>query len=525
MIKRTDILNILYNHQKIAVDLALSNNRAQFILPTGTGKTFIQVANIGLDMIDYPDNDTYIIQVPRILLSYQIFEELFFFLRQFNLESDFLIVHSGTKIDDGDLLERLQDKQSLSVQSGNTSYGDMKWTEIPVTTSTDDIEKQFIDSKKRKRPLIIVQTYNSAHKTFNVLENLGFRSRMIQNDECQYLVSEEFNHLLNMDCDKMFSFTATAKNTERIGMNNTDLWGNVLQKMTPREAIESGLIVRPRMIYMGSKSPIEKDEVDRLMPLFIRQDFESLKEHSPNVNAKVLICTRGTNDIHNFMNSYESIDLMNQGVNIFAIGSNPKVDNWYNGVKMNRNEWLRILQDTGKDESAEMIVLHIDILSEGIDVPGFTGISFFSTKEKDKFIQCYGRSARLSKRDRDRLKTGEINTVDLSNWEKPYSYVILHEFNETDKSQSEGLAMMVNNLREYGFDPSRDIIIKSQRGSGESEELEILTLDDIDKTKKRLVSKYETWFKVEAEHQARLSANISDKTFTEMDHVMLSYFN
>lgn len=515
----TEIFDILYDHQKESLVELMKEKRGKIILPTGTGKTFIQAAVIAMNILKNPMDTSWphtcthvhIVQVPRILLSYQILNEVYFFLNKFNIPAKYLVVHSGTKVDEGNL---------LMLHSKN-----IDWLDIDVTTKKEVIQQNIIQSKNLCRPLIIVQTYHSADNTFEVLKDMNIVAKTVQNDECQYLVSSEFGYLLRVECEKFYSYTATQKNAHFLGMNNEELWGKELAKMTPREAVDKGIIVRPRMIYQASKNPISKEDERKSFPIFIESDWDALNSVNPKVNNKMLVKTRGTDDMSIFINSKECERFIENGVHVFVIGSNDKINNWYNGEVMKRTDWLEKLQSIGNDYDSEMIVLHFDILSEGIDVSGFTGISLFSAPELDKFIQNFGRTARLDKTDRDLLKEGIITTKDLKTWKKPYSYVIVHEFNDLDKSQSESISQMVSNLREYGFDPKRDVIVTSQRGVVDGEPMEDL-LDENDKKRihGKFIERQELYYRTEKEEEARLSAQESNKTLEQLRNNFLNMF-
>ena len=47
-------------------------------------------------------------------------------------------------------------------------------------------------------------------------------------------------------------------------------------------------------------------------------------------------------------------------------------------------KWLKQLQIDGSNPNQEMIVIHYDILTEGIDVPGLTGVLFLRNLKKIK---------------------------------------------------------------------------------------------------------------------------------------------
>jgi len=105
--------SLLYPHQSEPMEDIMNSDRGKIIYPTGTGKTYMQAATISLDILHNPIDvkcslDTsrvYIIQVPRILLSYQILNENYKFFNKFGIPAKYLVVHSGTAVDDGKLLK------------------------------------------------------------------------------------------------------------------------------------------------------------------------------------------------------------------------------------------------------------------------------------------------------------------------------------------------------------------------------------------------------------------------------------
>jgi superfamily II DNA or RNA helicase len=509
----SEIKSELAPHQLLALEAIMQNDRGKIIYPTGTGKTRIEAAVIACNVTSNPNAQIHIVHVPRILLSYQILTEVYSFLNKFDIRAKYLLVHSGTSVNEEELLK---------LRSSNLSGF---WVDIDVTTQMDVIERNINHSKNLNVPLIIIQTYDSADRTFNTLTNMGIVASTVQNDECQYLVSSEFVHLLRVDSEKFYSYTATQKNAHLIGMNNETLWGPELAKMTPREAIDLGIIVRPRLIYQASQISVSKEDARKSFPIFVESDWDVLNRVNSGVKNKLLVKTRGTDDMSIFINSKECKRFVESGVHVFVISSNKKVKNWYNGKVYNRTNWLKELQSVGADAESEMIVLHFDILSEGIDVPGFTSISFFSTPELDKFIQNYGRTARLDVSDRKSLQNGDITTSDLKSWKKPFSYIILHEFNDLDTSQSEGISQLVFNMRQYGFDPKRDVIISTNRGIFDGEDMEnLLENDDIRKIQGKLIDKYELYFRAESEKDARLSVESSDQTLEQLNQYFLDLF-
>jgi hypothetical protein len=150
------------------------------------------------------------------------------------------------------------------------------------------------------------------------------------------------------------------------------------------------------------------------------------------------------------------------GVEVFAISSNEEIENDINGVKVKRQEFLKKIKEVGKDKSKMMLVLHYDILTEGIDVPGLTSCMPIRNLNKSRFIQTLGRCSRLDSEDRSRLESGEIDWTDVSEMNKPYAYIILPELTMTNKDDMAQMKQFVLQLRDYGFNPSEDIVSDSE---------------------------------------------------------------
>jgi hypothetical protein len=112
-----------------------------------------------------------------------------------------------------------------------------------------------------------------------------------------------------------------------------------------------------------------------------------------------------------------------------------------------------------------MIVLHYDILTEGIDTV-FTGVLPFQGLGKLKFIQTYGRVARLDHEDRKRIKNGEITSNDLELMYKPYGWVVIPALLFEDIDDNQRITNLVYELRDYGFNPVDDMVVSNINGGG-----------------------------------------------------------
>ncbi len=503
-----NVLERLYPYQKEAVTTTFYNYKGIVCLPTGTGKTFCQAAILANDIVMNPNQfRIYVVNAPRILLTYQLLKEVYSFLVSNGIEARYSFVHSGGKTEESELEE-------MRIEANVDGY-DIPFSEIGSGTSIDGIKEVMDKSKKQDLPLIIFSTYNSADKIEIARKQFTKQPiSIILNDEAHYLVQEQFHDILHtMSSSRCYFFTATTIHTpsdKGRGMNNVELYGEMLYKMTPREAIDLGKMVRPRLHIVKTDGVYSNQDYEKSLSKII---YESYHQHSSVIgnvlSPKILISVKGTGDIKKFLSSKEYDKLKNEGVEIYAVASNEEIGNDANGVKVRRQDFLKILKEAGNDITRKIIVLHYDILAEGIDVSGFTGIMPLRTLSKSKFLQTFGRSARLDKEDRSNLEGGIITSGDVNKMNKPYAYIIIPNVIHSNEDDKLHLTQIINELRDYNFNPSEDIV-SSTRINGITEIEELKGLNDI---KTKIPNIGELIENLEAEIESEKNAKLSKKEF------------
>ena len=467
-----NVFEKLYEYQKEAVKPTLFYNRGIVSMPTGTGKTYCQASMIANDISQNPGQfRMYVVNAPRIMLSYQLLKEVYGFLVGLDIEARYMFVHSGGKTDE---------KELELVRKDST----IPFSEIGSSISTFQINSMMKKAKKQNLPLIFFSTYNSADKIEIARQGLTQKVSMVLNDEAHYLVQEQFHDILTtLPSPRCYFFTATMIETPSDrgrGMNNEALYGKVLYSMLPIEAILMGKMVRPRLHIVTTDGVYNTDDYNRSLNKIIKDSFEQHEEvlNKTNQTPKLLISAKGTQDMRNFVNnSPEYVQLRNAGVDIYAVSSVEEVGNQINGERVRRQEFLKRLKIDGENPEKKLIVLHYDILAEGIDVSGFTGIMPLRTLNKSKFLQTYGRSARPDKEDRKKIDNNEIELNDLSKLNKPYSYIIIPNIIHSNEDDKANMTELITELRSFGFDPSEDIVSSTRvNGIPEMEELKGLNV-------------------------------------------------
>jgi len=446
------MIDKFYDYQKEAFDACQLNKKGIVCMPTGTGKTFVQAGVIAHDIMSNPGFRMYVINAPRIVLSFQLMKEVQTFLIKENIKARYVAVHSGRVEDDEEILK-------LQYEMG------MGHSEILNTTSSGEVKDIISLALTQDLPLIFFSTYHSADRIEGGRKHFK-HIEIVLNDEAHYLVQDRFYNIVDdLKTNRKYFFTATTKETpsnEGRGMNNESTYGSIIYNMTPREAIDRGKMVRPRMHFVtGGRGQIyNREDVETSLGMLV---IESFRQHEYTLTgsdaAKMLVAVNGTKDIQNILKSTELNRIMRSGVSIYAIASDPSIGSQVNGQKVTRLEFLKQLKKEGKDHTKRMIIIHYDILTEGIDIPGITGVLFLRSMTKSKFIQTFGRAARLDPDDRAKFESGEIKPDDLHLMDKPYAYVIVPTLTHSDNDAVDNIGDLIAELREYGFKPTEDVII------------------------------------------------------------------
>lgn len=422
---------ILRQHQLDAVDEVIADIRdkdgkGRVILPTGTGKTLIQ-AQIIVDAHKKLGHITFAIFSPRILLAFQHLVNISDHLISNGIDAEYLNVNSGN------FDERIINEERRRLN--------MPAERVPSTTSSEEIGRAYRRAKERGKILVISSTYHSAER----IRSAEIPIDLQLNDEAHNMVSEEFTvcHGIGHNC---FYFTATEKYTDSdvgLGMNNEVLWGNTVFEKLPKEMIDVGEMLPPVLhIVETSQRQIEDNDYNSIFSAISESFFEHRRRlHSISANPtiigpKLLVTMEGQRTLRGILGekgalgciTFETFRKQYPNISIFSISSD--LGAYVNG------QWLAPGTNT-KDEllqqvrhlsdNAEAIVLYVDMLTEGIDVPGITAFMPFRGMGESAFTQGVGRSTRLHHLDRIRFYNGEIGTADAdaTNYIKPSAEIII----------------------------------------------------------------------------------------------------
>lgn len=404
-------------HQSKALEAISKSERGQVILPTGTGKTRIQVAMIVKDMLSKDGGfGTYLIASHRLLLNKQLMDELLDLCLKCNLPVNALYVGSARHDD-----KEVYDKYFYDI------VGDFR---VDYTTSRDAIKAFATETLAANRHLIVVSTYHSFDNLV-CLDSIDICAY----DEAHNTVEEEFHSNIEMVMPRIkrnYFFTATRKTCaiSGHGMEDEAFYGKPIIEVSPTEMINAGEILRPRIITMFLDNDTPKGSVStnnqHMLVKTITEGFISskakVKSDSSNPEAignKMIVSSEGSDELNIVQESEEFKAWCGTNhVKVFSFSS--KYGAFIDFEKSDRDTVYKAMKDIPDSEDA--ILLHIDILTEGMDLPAITSILLLRNLNEISLFQTLGRGLRLMKTDRQGLYSG---LVTKDQFVKRYAYLIL----------------------------------------------------------------------------------------------------
>jgi superfamily II DNA or RNA helicase len=403
-----NIREAFYKADKIA-NSEFRNLKGRIIIPTGGGKTAVEAFALK-DFINKDGQDVHLVLAPRIVLLNQLIKEYRNYIGQSYIA---LAFHSG------------------KLEKDAEDFKDVKWHENS-TTNIAELQEEYERAKRMKKDLVVFSTYVSAEKL------LGIKFDSLIADESQYCVAEGYHETIRViDSPIKLFFTATEKHThaEGRGLNNTAVYGEVLFKISPKELIEQGYIVEPRLHAMYAKSDKEGSTVIDEIINVAKYQHELTVKKMPY--SKILFAMKGTDDVRKVVDSIKKLKEEMPTHDIFTIVSNSKYGAMVNGEKMPRGNFMKMLR-----ESNNALVFHYDILSEGIDIDGITGVSIMRNMTKSKLLQTIGRAVRPYKAAPELKKCAWITVPVLNGDDETKVYV----------------ADIIRTMRDGGFDISYESV-------------------------------------------------------------------
>ena len=417
--------------------------KGRYVYPTGAGKTLIESLILNHQMERNDGFGVHVVVAPRIALLTQLMREYRIYI--------------------GDKYEQIGFHSNDSKNEGQEHDKDL---DLPVQRKTTDagrVRREVRRAKENNVPLVIFSTYHSLHKlvkdnSSEDLEGLSFETMIA--DESQYCISKNFfKSVQDIDAKVKLYFTATeyhgSSDNERRN-NNEQAFGKVLGQEAIQELVGRGILAVPKLHLVLADSGEEDPDIvdiDETKDGAIARHLVSLAKNIANkqreiVNgalwSKTLFSCRSAKHVRIIMNE-KNLKMLKDAVPEHAVftivsGVKPRID----GKPVDRGEFLKQM----KNHKGNALIFHYDILAEGIDIDGITGVAILRKTRQGKTLQTIGRCLRPYKDD---------PTL------KPHAYVSVPVIDKK-KDYSDLLENVVRRMLTCGFDVNSDDIVVSIPG-------------------------------------------------------------
>jgi superfamily II DNA or RNA helicase len=422
MIKLYDYQNEAFEVAKQRITDSPNDARGRVVIPTGGGKTLLEATILDYVIHNNFSTGIHLVLAPRIMLGNQLLSEYKGFLGKEAFRA--IAFHSGE----------------------HTAEDGVKWKE-QATTQKHVVQQAYADAQMLNQPLVVFSTYHSCGK----LDGIDFDT--IIADEAQYCVAENFNESFrNLSGRVRLTFTATERHTASdsgYGLNNVNLYGDRWFYISPDELIKKGRIVPPRLHIAHIETADDSKSIVSQVKEIAREQI-ALTQDTLDF-SKVLFALNGTDDVKSIEDNVKKLRDEFPKHDVFTITSRSGA--LINGISVKRKEFMSKLKDC---ENA--LIFHYDILSEGIDVDGITGVAIMRNMSLAKLLQTIGRAVRLYKPDPSK---------------KPQAWISVPVVNGNDDDMAR-IAFVIRTLRNGGFDISKEDIYdtKGERHEKEDEDME-----------------------------------------------------
>ena len=395
-------------HQQEALDVMELQSKGQIIVPTGGGKTMCMIEDAKRQFTKNSVSKTIVVVAPRILLAQQLCE---------------------------DFLELIDDVDVLHVHSGETHH--------TSTTKTKEIEEWYHNSVKN---ILIFTTYHSLHK---IAESPDIEVDTIYFDEAHNSVQKNFIESVDyfsLVARRSYFFTATPKHSltpMKAGMNDVDIFGEVLVSVKARDLIDYGAICSPKVtaheLQVCGVTNIHERDCKYLLNVLDKQAHMD----------RVLVTAKRTKDINNLMkHSSFFVKAIKRDYAVMHITS--KYGAYINNEKVDRQTFFETLKEWGSDVNKKFICFHHSILSEGINVNGLTSCILMRNMDYISMAQTIGRVIRIDPRDRARMSSGELKAGDIPSYTKGVGLLCVPILGKVGISTHRRLQTVVDTIFEKG---------------------------------------------------------------------------
>ena len=396
----------LRSHQQSALDSMKSFGKGVLVMPTGAGKTNVGIFD-AIRVFQSSVSKTIVVVSPRILLSEQLSAEY---------------------------LEFITNASVMHVHSGETRHFS--------TTKVNEIYNWIQNTSGHK---LIFTTYNSLQQ----LQKADVEVDTIYFDEAHNSIQRHFFPAVEhfaAEANRCYFFTATPKYSNVIGkpgMNDVDVYGQIIAKVPAPELVKGGYIIPPKVIASQMRLSVKGEDISQRDCEYLLQTIDE------NPVNKILICAKATKHIIGLLSETDFADqLAEAGYSVLHITA--KHGAFIDGQKVNREVFFDTLNEWGRDADKKFVVLHHSILAEGINISALEAVVFMRSMDIVGIGQTVGRTLRLHPADAAGIRSGALVAGDLASYTKSYGLVICPTFDKTSTNTAKKVQSVVDIIFEKG---------------------------------------------------------------------------
>ena len=390
-------------HQQTALDALSQHSKGICVFPTGGGKTNVGIFD-AVRQFQSNISKTIVVVSPRILLAEQLSSEY---------------------------LEFITNASVLHIHTGETHH---------FSSTKPNIIRAWHENISGHK--LIFTTYNSLHQ----LQRADISVDTIYFDEAHNSVRRDFFpavEYFSAEAQRSFFFTATPKYSSVIGkpgMNDFDIYGQIIAKVPAPELVRNGYIIPPKVIASQMRLSVKGEDIAQRDCEYLLQTIQD------NPVNKILICAKATKHIIGLLSQTDFAEqLAEEGYSILHITA--KHGAFIDGHKVNREVFFDTLNEWGKDADKKFVVLHHSILAEGINISALEAVVFMRSMDIVGIGQTVGRTLRLHPQDAAGIRSGALQAGALETYTKSYGLVICPTFDKV----STGTAQKVQNVVDIIF--------------------------------------------------------------------------
>lgn len=391
-------------HQQESLKALEQHSKGIVVYPTGGGKTNVGIFDV-IRTFQSNTPKTIVVVAPRILLAEQLSSEY---------------------------LEFITNADVLHVHTGETHH---------FRTTRPSIIRGWYEATDGHK--LIFTTYHSLHQ----IVTADISVSTIYFDEAHNSIKRNFfpavEHF-SAEAERCYFFTATPKYSNVIGkpgMNDTEIYGNIIAKVPAPELVKGGFIVPPKVVSKQMRLSEKGEDISKRDCEYLLQ---TIQDYPVN---KIMICAKATKHIIGLIAETNfAKELYEKGYSLMHITS--KYGAFIDGRKVNREIFFDTLNAWGKNPDKKFVVIQHSILGEGINISALEAVIFMRSMDIVGIGQSVGRTLRLHPEDASAIRSGALVAGDLWNYVKSCGLVICPTF---DKS-SEATALKVQNVMDVIFE-------------------------------------------------------------------------